>query len=392
MKIKINKACIVLIYILTFVSALTYLRHTTTDVYAWRILYLCSVLGINVLCIVYEICRRTIIFDRFTLLLAVIVILELCVSCFSGLFVVPMILVDVIAWPMMLSVYYDYSKENQVPEVFKGITLIGMVLVCLFAIPALRMRFSGNGNAAVYATYYCMTFLPMIFMFYENKIIMLFSGIVSIMMLLTSKRAALLIIMTGLLLYYMVSISNQDNSRKKIRRAALFAFGIIVFAFIGQYLIEKLHLNILQRLAQMLDDGGSGRIRIWAQVMDYFRSSSSIEKWFGHGFHSVFYEVRPLGIARYAHNSFLETLYDYGYVGLLLIICVVLRIILDTIRMIRHHDVYAPLMAYSLAPMLILGLVSYIFEQSVVILPLSVLWGICMGSYYRKSSKRRFCE
>ncbi len=392
MKLKINNACIVLIYILTYLAALTYLLHTTTDVYAWRILYLCSVLGINVLCIIYKLCRRVFILDRFTLLLFVIVLLELCVSCFSGLFVVPMILVDVIAWPMMLSVYYDYFKENQVPEVFKRITLIGMILVCSFTVPALRLRFSGAGKSAVFATYYCMAFLPMIFMFYKNKTSVFFSGIVSVLMLLTSKRAAFIIVLTGLFLYYVVSISNQDNSRKKIRRAMLFAVGILVFAFVGQYLIKKLHLNILQRLTAIMDDGGSGRIRIWAQIMDYFRNSSFIEKWFGHGFHSVFYKIQPLGVARYAHNSFLETLYDYGYVGLSLVICVVLRIIIDTVRMIRHHDEYAPLMAYSLAPMLILGLVSYIFEQSVIILPLSILWGICMGRFYGKSSQRRLYE
>lgn len=392
MKFKVNKACIVLIYLLTFVSALTYLRYTTTDVYTWRILYLGSVLGINVLCIVYKLHRRAIVLDWLILLLDIIVLLELCVSYFSGLFVVPMILVDVMAWPMMLSVYYDYSKENQLPEVFKKITLIGMLLVCLFTIPALRLRISGAGSAAVFSTYYCMTFLPMIFMFYKNRVAVIFSGVVSVLMLLTFKRSAFIIVLAGLFFYYVVLISGQEDSRKKIRGAALFVVGILIFVVIGQYLIEKLNLNILERLATIMDDGGSGRDRIWAQVIDYFRDSTLIEKWFGHGFHSVFYEIRPLGIARYAHNSFLETLYDYGYVGLILVICVVLRIVFDTIKMIRKHDKNAPLMAYSLVPMLILGFVSYFFEQSVIILPLSILWGICLGSFYKKSSQGRLYE
>lgn len=392
MKIKVSNACIVLIYILTFTSALTYLRHTTTDIYTWRILYLVSVLGINVLCIIYKLHRRAIILDRFTILLGVIILLELCVSYFSGLFVVPMILVDVMAWPMMLSVYYDYSKGNPMPEVFKKITMIGMVLICLFTIPALRLRLSGAGRAAVFSTYYCIAFLPMIFMFFKNKVAVIFSGVVSVLMLLTFKRSAFIIVLTGLFLYYVVSIYNQENLRKKIRRAALFAVGILVFGFIGQYLIDNLNLNILQRLASIMDDGGSGRDRIWAQVMDYFRNSSTIEKWLGHGFHSVFYEIRPLGIARYAHNSFLETLYDYGYIGLSLVIYVVLRIIIDTVKMVRNHDEYAPLMAYSLVPMLVCGFVSYFFEQSVIILPLSIMWGICMGNFYGKSSQGRLYE
>ena len=80
----------------------------------------------------------------------------------------------------------------------------------------------------------------------------------------------------------------------------------------------------------------------------------------------------------------LRTLYDYGYIGLSLVVTVVLKIVLDTIRMIRRHYEYAPLMAYSLAPMLILGFVSYFFEQSVIILPLCILWGICMGRFFGK--------
>ncbi len=386
MKVRINNACIVTIYILTFVSALTYLRYTITDAYIWRILYLGSVLGINVLCIVYKLFRRFIKVDWFTLLLAVIVLFELCVSYFKGLFIVPMILVDVMAWPMMLSVYYDYSKEYHIPEAFKKITLIGMILVFLFTIPALRLRLIGAGSSAVFATYYCISFLPLIFMFYKNRIAILFSGIVLVLMLFTLKRSAFIIVIAGLFLYYVSLVSSQENSKKKIRNATLLVIGILTVVLAGQFLIRRYNLNILVRLARIAEDGGSGRNRIWAQIMDYFSNSSLFEKWFGHGFHSVFYEIRPLGIARYAHNSFLETLYDYGYIGLSLILAVVLKTIFETVRMIRQHDEYAPLMAYTLAPMLVLGFVSYFFEQSVIILPLSIVWGICMGSY---STKRR---
>ena len=68
---------------------------------------------------------------------------------------------------------------------------------------------------------------------------------------------------------------------------------------------------------------GAGRTRIWNQVIDYYKASPTREKVLGHGFHSVFYQIRPLGIARYAHNSLLESLYDYGIVGLTLVLIVV---------------------------------------------------------------------
>ncbi len=387
MKIKIKDVCIVIIYILIFVSALANMRYTVTNVYSWRLLYIASIFAIIAFSVLYKVIKRRIVFGPLTILLHYIIIYELVVSYFSHLFVFPMIIVDILPWPMLISVFYDYSKNNELPSSFTSITLFGMLLVCAFSIPNLIARYRGNGNSAVFTTCYCLSFLPMVFLSKKREYIILFSSIVAVIMLLTIKRSAFIIILLGLLLYYVVSIRNEGESKKKIKRTVLFALAISAAVFFGQYIIERMNLSILLRLSRMIEDGGSGRLKIWRQVLLSFSDSSSVEKWFGHGFHSVFYEIKPLGIARYAHNSFLETLYDYGYIGLVMIVIVVFRIITDTVKMIRMKNEMAPIMAYSIVPMIVLGFVSYFFEQSVIILPLCVVWGTCMGSFFAQNKR-----
>ena len=358
MVIKIKDTCIVIIYVLIFVSALAYVRFTVTNVYKWRMLYFASIFGIIGASVIYKLNRRRIVLDPLMIILCLIIVYELVVSYFSNLVVIPMIIVDVIPWPLLLSVFYDYSKFHRIPDSFGLITFVGMMFVCTLSIPNIIARFTGNGNAAVFSTYYCISFLPMVFITGKQKAIVFFSVIVGLIMLLSLKRAAFIIVLAGLFFYYVTSIGNQKDSKKKIRRAMLFALVAIVVLFIGRYVILRMNLNILYRLSRIVEDGGSGRDRIWNQIGTLFNSSRTIEKWFGHGFHAVFYKVKPLGIARYAHNSFLETLYDYGYIGLTTIVIVVLRILI----------------------------VSYFFEQSVIILPLCVVWGICMGTFLGRSN------
>jgi O-antigen ligase len=133
----------------------------------------------------------------------------------------------------------------------------------------------------------------------------------------------------------------------------------------------------------MMEDGGSGRTEIWQTVWRKFASSPFSEKLFGHGFHAVAYKVMPLGYSRFAHNSWLEILYDYGMVGLGLIVILVLYFIVKTVKMIREKSAMSPVMGYTIVGMLVMATVSYFFEQSVIILPFCMVWGICVGSHYR---------
>ena len=194
---------------------------------------------------------------------------------------------------------------------------------------------------------------------------------------------AFIIVVLGISFYYIETVHIEQLSIKKIRRQIGLFILLVAIGFAGQYFINRLGLDILSRLSSISDDGGSGRTRIWDLVYREFKNSPYSQRLFGHGFQAVYYKIRPFGISRFAHNSFLETLYDYGYVGLAFIVMFVIRLIAIFIKMSKRMSTDAPVMGYTLVPTLILGLVSYFFEQAVIIIPFCVIWGICFGKQWQ---------
>ena len=136
----------------------------------------------------------------------------------------------------------------------------------------------------------------------------------------------------------------------------------IIVLFLLVVSVEIFDLNILNRLFAISVDGGSGRIKIWNLIIERYRLSSTIDKIFGHGFHAVLYRIAPLGISRYAHNSFLETLYDYGAIGLMLIVMLTIRITTITVKMARQKHPLAPAMVTHLFHYMSFLLLAF-FEQ-----------------------------
>lgn len=386
MRIRISDFCITLIYIFVFISAITMLRFTLTLGPLWRVMYHFSIDSIIFLCIIYLVNKRRVFFDSLIITLVLMVLFELTTSYVNSLFVVPMIFVDVITWPLLLIVFYYYSLRNEIPKYFKEITLIGITIICIFSIPNLLSRGTiDNFGGAVFASYYCFAFLPMVYFTCTGKISAFYNIIVFFLMLFSLKRAALLIVFLGIGVYYIFLNYCQGKNLKNLRNYFLMFLSFLIFSILAYFIIVRFNLSILSRLESMSEDGGSGRLVIWNSIIQNFIYSSQEEKWFGHGFHAVFYNLQPFGVRRFAHNSFIETLYDYGYVGVGFIILFVKRIVSETIRMIKLKYSRAPIMAFTIIPLFILSLVSYFFEQAIIILPFSVIWGICLGSFKREN-------
>ena len=389
MRVKFKELSIVLIYILMFISALSYMRFTVVDSPAWaylHVLAMLSIIGIGFLYMIFS-SQGKIQVDFLNGVLILLICYELMVSLVTSLFNVKTI-VDVVSWPLLVMVFSHYSRTNDLPKCFSLITLCGITLVILFCFPNItKFKLYGDGDA-IFTTYYSFAFLPILFLTCSSKIAKLYSFIVMLVMLLTLKRGAFLIVFLGLGIYYFMVKYTDESAKHQMRKYLSYFMGVLVLLIFVNYLIEKLDLNILLRLQNSLEDSGSGRLMIWDEIIWEFTKSSFIEKVFGHGFHSVFYQVKPLGIARYAHNSFVETLYDYGIVGLILIIYTVVLLMKKSIEMLKIKSKLTPIMFYSLVPMLILGLVSYFFEEAIIIIPISVVWGVCLGRFTREKNLR----
>lgn len=381
MRGKNKELILILIYILIFVIAFTDLRYYLGHSGLWRLLHHASVLGLTFLCVMGRISSGGLSRGFLSNYLVFFVFYELLVSALQSMFVIPMIFIDAVPWPIVFAFFYDYARINKLPDIMGRLTVLGMTGICLLSIPNILIQHRVKNGGALYATYYCFAFLPLLYMFCARRISALFTLLVILLMLLSLKRAAFIIVVGGVFLYSIVSVYVRSASRKRDRMFVLIFAGGICAAVLGVLLINRLHLNILKRLMGIFSDGGSGRTRIWRIILEHFHDSPLTQKVFGHGFHSVFYKVQTASIKRFAHNSLLETMYDYGVFGLMMMIFLMMLIIGATLMMIAMKYKYAPMMAFSLFPMGVLSVASYFFEQSYIILPICVMWGIAMGSF-----------
>ena len=95
--------------------------------------------------------------------------------------------------------------------------------------------------------------------------------------------------------------------------------------------------------------------------------------------HAVKYKINPYGLGWYAHNSFIETLYDYGVIGLILLILFVVVIIKKTVSMNMQKSKFAPVMSSTIPPLLFYAFSSYFFEVGQMILFYSFIWSLCIA-------------
>ena len=71
--------------------------------------------------------------------------------------------------------------------------------------------------------------------------------------------------------------------------------------------------NLMIRFLNLKEDGGSGRLFIYSELLKLYKNSTLFEMVFGHGYQST---NKYIGIL--AHNDTLQILFDFGFIGFLL--------------------------------------------------------------------------
>ena len=383
----------IILYLLVIISALSFmwrgyqLYGNLTLFRLWALLHSCIGIAIDVVCVFYLLychdCHLEI--TGMFLLSFFLISIGLIVTWYRGLLKLEF-LVDALPWILVSRVFYEYSSEYEIPKVFHRITMAAMPIVCLSAVPNIITHLRLLNGAASFTTYYVIAFLPLVFLSGRRRASLSYCVIVVALMAFSQKRSGFITAVIGILLYFFVRSIVEESSQKKRRATLLFIIGILCLIVIGGVVVSSIDLPIIDRLKTIGDDGGSGRTDIWEAVLFSFRNSTVMEKIFGHGFHAVYYRLRPLGLERFAHNSYLEYLYDYGYIGVGLLMCFVVGLIYSTFSMILKKKSYGPIMAYNVVALLMFSLSSYFFEQGSIIIPFCVNWGICLGTFKKEKN------
>lgn len=127
---------------------------------------------------------------------------------------------------------------------------------------------------------------------------------------------------------------------------------------------------------------GSGRSNFWLNVLEGWNDSTVFNKIFGLGFFSTVSTVQERsGPAIYAHNDYLETLHNFGILGLSLFLIFSAALIRFTVRVTKR---IAPLVG----SIIIIGFLARSFFSGILYRTDTILFavssGLVLGYLYRE--------
>ncbi len=226
---------------------------------------------------------------------------------------------------------YSLLKNNVVYNILKKIVFVlWSVLIMLF----LFIRIQGGNDIRITLPTYIILLMSSLFIKKDEQninwinLLLLF-----IIILLSTKRGALISFIVSIIVSLLIDgIFVKKKKNYIFKYITYFSFVIICFFVI----MSNYNVDIFGRLKTINEDRGSGRVDVAVAVWEAIKYSSIYEKKWGHGFNSVVNNNVYYSIS--AHNDFLEIIYDYGYVGLLIFIFLNIKLILFIIKCLKDKS------------------------------------------------------
>jgi len=240
----------------------------------------------------------------------------------------------VLLWPIVF-LAFNIIRKSKLEEKF-----IARLFICLFIIASLiysvvlqARNIDIEGRlASVNHIYFIVLLLPGVLLIKSGLIRNGFLIGIVLLTVLSAKRGAMLAIFVSSAIY--IYYTYVKNKGKGINGFGLF-LGIILIMGIS-YLFTIINDSyggyLLSRFERLEEDKGSGRLDIYAEVLTNFNNSPWYEKLIGHG-HNMVKQSTSFFLS--AHNDYLEVLYDYGIIGLIIVLLIVKELIKRSIQLYR---------------------------------------------------------
>jgi len=242
-------------------------------------------------------------------------------------------------------------------------------------------RFSaGHGIPLLSTAYYALFLLPFAFLIKRKWLMWPLVFMAFATVLLSVKRAGFISFVLCIAVYYYYSTKYGVRARKGRKRKAGLMIGRAALAvslciFFISYTTAH-SINILSRLNHIGEDGGSGRIAIWAATWNMIRTSDIMPLIYGHGFNAVYHDS---ALQLSAHMDFLEVIYDYGIIGFIIYLGFWNRLLacFGKVKACRP-DLAAPY-AVSMVLMVCMSSFAHLIIYPTHFLFLCLFWGLIFG-------------
>lgn len=290
-------------------------------------------------------------------------------------------LIDLTYWgsAFILSYTIVRSQENIVKFLINSFYLSIPIIAYYYFIRAYdtnnfgSLHFSGINEA-----YYLLMFLPIIFMMRANIFKFLGTVVVTIALFLSTKRTGIIALAVALIVYFLLNNSHNQKMRKNYFITVIIVISsVTAFIFLFNYFSDQTGGYLLNRFTTIEEDQGSGRMDIWKNTIS-LQLDSNFEGWImGHGLNAVSRSF--VGFS--AHNDFLEVLYDYGIIGLILYVSLYIQLFSIAFKMHQNKYQYFPSFAISCVLFFILSLFSHLIIYPTFFIYVSFFWGMTIADF-----------
>lgn len=290
----------------------------------------------------------------------------------------------ILVFPITLSCSYYRARYGILDPWFWGAVLF--LLFCIsyqyYNLYSIANQLDEEGSH-IGISYFPLFILP-ILLLPSSRIIRYASILItSIIIVSAIKRGGMIALGASLIVYVFVKqIVNEGNKLKKVLiLLAVLAAMIGVLVFIEQSETN----NIIERFADLSDDGGSGRDVLWADAYHNIVNRDLGFRFVGNGYRSAqiasSYQLP-------AHNDFLEIWYDFGGIGLTFYLLAFGSISIYTLRLIKRKSRYAPHMAMTMTFYFIISMISILILNFWMTLLMFTV-GIIAGLSDREAEEKR---
>jgi len=164
--------------------------------------------------------------------------------------------------------------------------------------------------------------------------------------LISGKRGAIvgMAVSTIPLIQFVRTTYTRDVIKKILFIVVVIVAAVLAMHFFGHYFDAA-----LERFENIREDGGSGRNMVFISYWDHFKSSNIINMIFGHGLYAGawFSGSKHAFIHVMAHNDWLELLYDFGMVSVILYALIFIKMASALIRNRKNRNAYYYMLAMS---------------------------------------------
>lgn len=382
MRVALDKLIFCLMYILIFVAVICRIEYTALLVPVLIAVYRISLYAIIMLGFLFIIVMKEIIIKGISGVLYIMVFYELVITVVGygslNRTLFNEFMVDTLAWPLIFILTYSLYRDDSIRKPFKVISALGITII--FGITAVNLsRINAVGmNRAISGVPFSVAVLPLVYMFFSKKTGIAATIIAAILIIISTKRSSFLVLLIGVFAFFISDVLVQQVQRKKLNKMLALMFLSVVIFVVGMYLLDNSDIAIIQRFTNG-DATLSGRTMLWQRIIKIFSEQGLSNKLFGNGMHAVKYKINPYGLGWYAHNSFIETLYDFGIIGLGMLILFIVLLIKETITMNKLKSEFAPVLSSSIPSLLFYASASYFFEVGQTILIYAFIWGLCLA-------------